>query len=270
MNKSEAIRFCPEFTFGMPESNFYKDKEFLCIGYNVNFPDGRGGSFTRMEFQETSLGSNMFVPIPDTWIRRYEILHKGDSRSSNMGVAFVCISPSDRVNDPTTYPLMLMESSDVPCSSPCVYVSYHKTEEDVVKYRRIKTSITNAARSGRSNAMEIICPLIKDLKEAKIELNAGYRVALNKHEIEQHLPLTTFNDYVVPRCHLTNETISLVFTGKVFFVMDCDDNPDINNSNGVIVKWDGEKGKFAVRLSGECRDRLLPAKNIALQERQSR
>lgn len=266
MNKSQVIEFSPEFRLCMPKSYFFKDGEDLSLGYNVTFPDERGICFARMEFIETSLGSDVFLPLPDTCIQRHEILHKDDPRASNMGVAFLSISPTDRVNDPTNFPVTMMEPSDMPFTRPCVLVSYHKTEEDAFRYKRIISTIVKTARMGKNNAMETILPLLNKVKQENVELSPGYRLALNKHEIEKHLPLTIFNDYGVPRSCLSNETISSLFKGKGLSVTDYDDNPEMNDKNGVIVDWDGEKGKFLVRLAGESDNKLLPAKNISLQE----
>lgn len=233
------------------------------LGYNVQFGDTRGDLRIVMHFEETSPDSKTFLPHPDTCTMRHEILHKGDPRSSNKGVAYLSFSPADRVNDPSTYPFSALEASDSPQSSLCGYVSYHKTLAEAKEYDRLRSIIKSTARNGGSDAKQTLLALTYELKE-KFGLTAGHRIALNKLEVELNLPLTVFEDFVVPRSPLSDDKVSALFTGNRIFLRDFDDDSETDGAVGVVEGWDGRTGKFNVKLNGEDVARPFRPINIAL------
>lgn len=275
MNIDQATRFSVEFSF---ESDtfirYVRRGKGLTMEYNVAFPDERGVLPVTMDFVETAVGSNIFFPNIDTWITRHEILHKNDPKSSNRGVSFLSISAANRVNDPSTFPYVVMEASDSPNAGLCIYVSYHKTEDDIAEYTQIRdlvrSTATNDLMMNRArNENEVaevhhtLLQLSQQLKD-NFGLTAGLRCGLNLLEHKLNLPLSTFNDFVVPRCELSNEKINVLLEGKWVYLRNLVVNPEINNKVGVVEGWNADTGRFRVRLNGEDYVRLIRPGNLAL------
>ena len=267
MDLRQAMNFSPEFDLTRSDSNpnpfVVKEGLSLRLGYNVQFPDTRGNLPIVMHFEETSSHSRTFLPHPDTCTMRHEILHKGDPRSSNKGVAFLSFSPAERVNDPSTWPYLALEASDSPQSSLCGYVSYHKTLAEAAEYDRLRSTIKSTARNGGNNVNQTLLALTYQLKD-RFGLTAGHRIALNKLELELNLPLTVFEDFVVPRSPLSDDSVSSLFTGYRVVLRDFDDDSETDGAVGVVEGWDGHTGKFNVKLDGEDVARPFCPVNIAL------
>ena len=105
--------------------------------------------------------------------------------------------------------------------------------------------------------------LTYELKE-KFGLTAGLRIGLNKLELELNLPLTVFEDFVVPRSPLSDDKVSSLFAGYVVFLRDFDDDSETDGATGVVEGWDGNTGKFNVKFNGEATARPFYPVNIAL------